>query len=66
MSGLYRWAAARRKFFVAALTPLLLPAAHYLGGVAISHVWYAVVIGEAGALGVHAVANATTASMGGS
>ena len=57
LTSLTGFLAARRKFIVSALTPLLIPAAHYLGGVPIPHLWYLVVLGEAGALGVHAVPN---------
>jgi hypothetical protein len=60
LTKLQSYFAARRKFVVAALTPLMNPAAYYLGGIHYSsaHVmWYLTVLGWAGALGVHAVPN---------
>jgi hypothetical protein len=51
------WLAARRKTIAALVTPWLLLASVYLGGVTVSHVWYALVIGELTALGVYAVPN---------
>ena len=46
-----------RKFFVALTYPWLLVAGNYLGGMPVTHLWYIVVVLEAGALGVGAVPN---------
>ena len=51
------WAQQRRKFFVALASPWLLVADHYLNGALTPHLWYAVVLGEAGAFAVYFTPN---------
>ena len=49
--------ATRRKGIAALIYPWILVAGNYLGGIPISHLWYEVVILEAGALGVYNIPN---------
>lgn len=57
LAGVVAWFGVHRKFVVGVVGPFLLVASNYLGGPPVPHVWYAVVTGEAIALGVYGVPN---------